>query len=71
MRDIRDAMPPLVRTGIEQWVRDYPNEAYARLLKVRTEMVAILGEGIPASAINRLMDAEADKWGAPRLPHLD
>ena len=64
-------MPPLVRTGIEQWVRDYPSEAYARLLKVRTEMVAMLGEGVTASAVNRLMDAEADKWGAPRLPHMD
>ncbi|WP_156375712.1 hypothetical protein [Methylobacterium sp. Leaf125] len=70
-KDIKDAMPPFMQTGIEQWVRDNPDQARARLLKVCTEMLAMLGASVPTSAINTVMDAEADKWGAVRLPHLD
>lgn len=70
-QDIKDAMPPFMQDGIQQWVRDFPDDARARLLKVRSELLAMMGNSVPVSAVNRLMDAEADKWGAPRLPHLD
>ena len=59
--------PPLCGTAFSSGFGTFP----MMLALVSSELLALMGNSVPASAVNRLMDAEADKWGASRLPHLD
>lgn len=70
-KDIKGSMPPFMREGIQKWVRENPEEARDRLLKVRAEILTMVTPGTPRSVINKVVDAQADQWGCPRLPPLE
>lgn len=61
-------VPNAMKPGLQWYAKTYPQEAYARMLKVRAELVA---EGYPKEAINAIMGKEADKWGLPHPPPLE
>ena len=70
-KDIKHSLSPFMRDGIQKWVRENPEAAHARLLKVRTEILAMVTPDTPAAVINKVVDAQADQWGCPRLPPLE
>lgn len=61
-------VPNALQPGLQWYAKTYPQEAYARMLKVRAELLAA---GYSKEAINATIGKEADKWGLPHPPPLE
>lgn len=57
--------PASLKGGLEWFARTYPEDAYAKLLKVRDELVA---QGYPEKVVREMLNKQADQYGLPHLP---
>lgn len=61
-------VPNALKPGLQWYAKTYPDEAMARLMKVRRELAE---QGYPKDVLNALINKEADKWGLPHPPPLE